>query len=79
MNVIHRRWYVIKPKERNCKAYALMPYSSQLRTDYMHLAAITYQAFGLDTKKNTQISLCVFFVLAPFYFPGQLPAKYLRR
>ena len=30
-------------------------------------------------KENTQISLCVFFVLAPSYFPGQLPAKYLRR
>ena len=28
-NVIHRRWYVINPKEETYKAYALITYSSQ--------------------------------------------------
>ena len=29
MDVIHRRWYVINPKEETYKAYALITYSSQ--------------------------------------------------
>ena len=38
MYVIHRRWYVINPKE---DTPAVMPYT---------LRVITYQSFGLDKK-----------------------------
>ena len=52
MYVIHRRWYVINPKERNIQVLRLDDIQFALRTDYIRLAAITYQSFGLDKNKG---------------------------
>jgi hypothetical protein len=52
--------YVINPKEETYKAHALMTYSSQKQTDYIRLAAITYQSFGLDKKREAFLSFSFF-------------------
>ena len=52
--VIHRRWYVINPKEKTYKSCDLMTYRLLEQTDYILLTAITYQSFGLDKKSRSE-------------------------
>ena len=51
MYVIHRRWNVINPRERNIQVLRLDDIPFALQTDYIRLTAITYQSFGLDKNK----------------------------
>ena len=61
MYVIHRRWYVINPKERNIQVLRLDDIPFALQTDYIRLTAITYQSFGLDKNKGTVSTVPLFF------------------
>ena len=54
MYVIHRRWYVINPKEKNIQVLRLDDIPFALQTDYIRLTAITYQYFGLDEKSRSE-------------------------
>ena len=51
VNVIHRRWYVIKPK-KYIQGIRLDAIQFAKRTDYIPLTRITYQVFGLDATKT---------------------------
>ena len=51
MYVIHRRWNVINPKERNIQVLRLDDIPFAVQTDYIRLPAITYQSFELDKNK----------------------------
>ena len=62
MYVIHRRWYVINPKEETYKSYDLMTYSSQGELITYSLREITYQSFGLDKNKALPKKCFVFWV-----------------
>ena len=55
MYVIHRRWYVINPKE-DTPGDAI-----HATRDYIRLTAITYQSFGLDKNKGTVETVPLFF------------------
>ena len=100
MYVIHRRWYVINPKE---DTPAVMPYTLRVITcayrrlhtnpsDWIKIKHFFRSAlfFGSPSWTRTndpavnsrmlyRLSYRGIFVSAPFYFPGQLPAKYFRR
>ena len=45
---------VINPKGRNIQVLRLDDIQFALRTDYIRLAAITYQSFGLDKKSRSE-------------------------
>ncbi len=70
MYVIHRRWYVINPKEDTYKAYALMTYRLQSKR-------ITYAYRRLHTNpsdwiKNKTVQRLSYFLEAP---PGFEPGR----
>ena len=62
MYVIHRRWNVINPRERNIQVLRLDDIPFALQTDYIRLTAITYQSFGLDKNKALVSASALFFV-----------------
>ena len=61
MYVIHRRWNVINPRERNIQVLRLDDIPFALQTDYIRLTAITYQSFGLDKNKALVSASALFF------------------
>ena len=63
MYVIHRRWNVINPRERNIQVLRLYDIPFALQTDYIRLTAITYQSFGLDKNKGTVETVPLFSVI----------------
>ena len=61
MYVIHRRWNVINPRERNIQVLRLDDIPFALQTDYIRLTAVTYQSFGLD-KNKALVSASAYFL-----------------
>ena len=59
--LIHRRCYVINPKERNIQVLRLDDIPFALQTYYIRLTAITYQSFGLDKNKALAETSALFF------------------
>ena len=51
-NHFRKKMYVINPKERNIQVLRLDDIQFAKRTDYIRLAAITYQSLGLDKKRE---------------------------